>query len=322
MIDPEVDRLADDDNHFNQRTRQKAKEQSRTRTIVKSDRSLPSNAKAGVVITALGPFWMVRAEDSFVVCTVSGTLDAGNSNTIVTVGDDVHIVEDGTVNALGDRAGSIIKVERRRTLLSRKAAGRAKREQVLVANVDRLAIVMAAVAPDYNKRLIDRYLIAADKGDLSPILVITKMDLIPNEYHDDIREDLSIYQELGIPVFFVSLATGVGLSDVREQIGSGSTLLAGPSGVGKSTLINALTDARHAVGAISEKYSKGRHTTTSSTVVPLPGGGHSSTVPESESSPSGSSVWMSYPSTLRNSLKSPAIVGSLPAHIRMNQAVP
>jgi ribosome biogenesis GTPase len=272
MIDVEVDRV-DNDDLFNQRTRQKAKEQSRTRTIVKSDRSLPPEAKLGVVVTALGPFWMVRLEDTFVVCTVSGTLDAEHTSTLVTVGDDVHILEDGTVNTLGDRSGTIVRVEPRRTLLSRKAAGRAKREQVLVANVDRLAIVMAAVAPDYNKRLIDRYLIAADKGDLEPILVITKMDLIPDEYHNDIREDLSVYSTLGIPVFFVSLTTSVGLPSLTNAIENGRTLLAGPSGVGKSTLINALTNARHAVGAISQKYSKGRHTTTSSTVVPLPGGG-------------------------------------------------
>jgi ribosome biogenesis GTPase len=228
----------------------------------------------GVVVTALGPRWVVAVDQEFWICTVSGVVDCPHTSTIVTVGDEVWIEPETTRTEFGDLSAMIVKVEPRTTVLSRKAAGKQQREQVLVANVEQLGIVMAAALPDYNKRLIDRYLIAADKGDLEPFIVINKFDLIPNEYHDDVADDLRVYtDQLNIPVIFASAKSGRGIADLRSHLADRSTLFTGPSGVGKSSLINLFTDARQRVGAISEKYEKGRHTTTSSLVIPIPGGG-------------------------------------------------
>jgi ribosome biogenesis GTPase len=170
--------------------------------------------------------------------------------------------------------GSIVRVEERLTLLSRKAAGKVKREQVLAANVDQLAIVIAAASPDYHRRLIDRYLIAADKGDLNPLIIVNKLDLVGGELLEVILEDLEVYSEtLGLYLYFVSSATGQGMGPLAEHLQGKSTLFAGQSGVGKSSLINRLTENELKVGEISKAYNRGRHTTTSAVVLPLPGGG-------------------------------------------------
>jgi ribosome biogenesis GTPase len=241
--------------------------------MVKTGRPLPEGAQEGTVITSVGPRWIVDAGGQLYVSTVSGTVDSPHTGTIVTVGDVVWIVPDPSGTIEGDPSASIVKVAERHTLLSRKAAGRVQREQVVVANVDQLCLVMAAALPDYNKRLIDRYLIAADKGELEPLLCINKIDLIPDEYRVDFHEDLAVYADLGLPVVFVSATTGEGMQQLSQRLAGRATLMSGPSGVGKSSLINLLCPVRQAVGAISEKYEKGRHTTTATIMLPLVGGG-------------------------------------------------
>jgi ribosome biogenesis GTPase len=207
------------------------------------------------------------------VCSVSGVLDAPHSSSPVAVGDDVWVLPEAT-SSEADFTGTIVKVEERRTVLSRKMAGRARREQVLASNVESMLIVMAAAQPDYNKRLIDRYLIAADKGDLEVTIVINKMDLLPQEYHQDVWEDLQVYHDqLGIPVVLTSVSKGQGIEALAELLHNRSTLLAGPSGVGKSSIINLFSDVQQRVGEISRKFDKGRHTTTAATLLPLREGG-------------------------------------------------
>ncbi len=226
------------------------------------------------MVTALGPHWVVAVTPDLYICSVSGVVATPHTGTIVAVGDNVWIEPKTTRTDQGDLAAVIVRVEERATVLSRKAAGKTKKEQVLVANVQQLGIVMSAVLPNYNKRLIDRYLIAADKGNLRPFIVINKIDLIDAEYHPDFEDDLRVYShQLAIPLVFASARTGKGFGTLQNLLTGTSTLLAGPSGVGKSSLINQLTDARQRVGAISEKYEKGKHTTTNAIVIPLAGGG-------------------------------------------------
>lgn len=259
---------------FRGRTRQHTKRLERTRTLIKRDKPLPEKAVKGAVVTALGPQWIVAVDTEFWLCIVSGTVDIPHSSTIVAVGDVVWVVPEAERNQQGDVLAQIVRVEERGTLLSRKAAGKAQKEQVLVSNVDRLAVVMSAISPSYNKRLIDRYLIAADKGDLEACIVINKLDLFPKEYIRDLYDDFSVYRDmLQLPVFFVSSKNGTGIEELQEHLQHGATLLSGPSGVGKSSLINTLTDSRLRIGSISEKYDKGTHTTTSSIWLPLPHGG-------------------------------------------------
>lgn len=267
--------MSSEDDSYRAKTRHRAKRLERVRTRVKSGKALSDKAIQGTVVTSIGPSWLVSAKGDFFLCTVSGIVDSPHtSTTIVTVGDVVWFEPDAEAILYGQPTGMIVKVEERITLLSRRAAGRAKKEQVLVANVDQLAIVVAAAQPAYHKRLIDRYLIAADKGDLRPLIVVNKVDLIPDEYREDLTEDFAAYwDDLEIPVFFLSAQTAEGIDELRQAVIGASTLMAGPSGVGKSSLINCLSDARLRVGEISQMYSKGRHTTTAAIVIPLAEGG-------------------------------------------------
>jgi len=262
------------DDSYRAKTRHRAKRLEKVRTRVKLGKALSEKAIPGTVMTSIGPSWLVNANDELFLCTVSGTVDSPHPFTIVTVGDVVWFEPDRESTLYGQPTGTIVKVAERVTLLSRRAAGRARKEQVLVANVDQLAIVVAAAQPAYHKRLIDRYLIAADKGDLRPLIIVNKVDLIPEEYRPDLVEDFAAYwDDLHIPVLFLSAETGEGFDEFKEVVDGASTLMAGPSGVGKSSIINTLSDARLRVGEISEMYSKGRHTTTAALVIPLPEGG-------------------------------------------------
>lgn len=259
----------DDTSGFRHRTRDVSRDLLRTRTLIKSDKPLPEGALEGSVITSIGTHWIVAVGDIWYVCQVSGTVDVPHTGTLVAVGDRVWITPSAR-NEQDDPVGTIVRVEERVTLLSRKAAGRQMREQVLVANVDQLAIVVSFVEPIYHRRLIDRYLIAADKGDLKPLIVLNKVELIPREYVQDIVDDFEPYLKgLGIDVHYVSAATGGGLDLLRKALTGRSTLFSGPSGVGKSSIINHLTDGQLRVGEVSKKYERGRHTTTAAVSMPL-----------------------------------------------------
>lgn len=259
----------DQDIGYSARTRQRAKLLDRTRTRVKLG-NVPEGALQGTVMRPLGPRWMVATNNAIWDCAVSGIVDVPHTSNLVAVGDTVWVLPDVSQEA----SASIIKVEERATVLSRKAAGRNRREQVLVSNAEQLCIVVAAAQPDYKKRLIDRYLIAADKGDLAPMIVVNKIDLIPDEYRGDFIDDLRVYSEgLGIPVMFTSTTTGEGIAELEQELLTHVSLLAGPSGVGKSSIINLISNIPQAVGEISRKYDKGRHTTTAAIVIPLRNGG-------------------------------------------------
>lgn len=261
---------------YRAKSRHVRKRLDRVRTRRKEGKSLPDNAIEGMVTTSAGPYWVVEtaADPPLYLCTVSGTIDTPEADTIVTVGDNVWIVPQQEVTEYGHPVGVIVKREERQTLLSRRAAGRAHREHVVVANVDQLAIVVSARQPTYNKRLIDRYLIAADKGDLEPIIIVNKVDLVAADERAEMIEDFAAYwDDLGLSVAFVSASTGDHVEELKPLLIGRSTLLSGPSGVGKSSLINALATTRLRVGEISAMYQKGRHTTTAALVIPLPEGG-------------------------------------------------
>ncbi|MGW6794022.1 ribosome small subunit-dependent GTPase A [Streptomyces chartreusis] len=183
------------------------------------------------------------------------------------VGDRVALV--GDLTGKKDTLARIVRIEERDSVLRRTADDDDPFERVVVANADQLAIVTALADPEPRPRLIDRCLVAAFDGGLEPLLVLTKSDLAPP------NEILELYGALDIPYVVTSraeLETGDAADRVREQLDGRVTAFVGHSGVGKTTLVNALVsqDRRRSTGHVNAVTGRGRHTTTSALALPLP----------------------------------------------------
>jgi len=179
----------------------------------------------------------------------------------VVVGDRVRVVGD-TSGAPGSLA-RIVEVTERLTTLRRTADDDDPVERVIVANAEQLVIVTALADPDPQPRLIDRALVAAYDAGMQPLLCLTKSDLA------DPETLLSTYRSLGVP--WVVTQRGGDLTALRERLSGRTSVLVGSSGVGKSTLVNALVpEARRDVGIVNAVTGRGRHTSTSAFMLALP----------------------------------------------------
>jgi ribosome biogenesis GTPase len=186
----------------------------------------------------------------------------------VVVGDRVALV--GDVSGRDGSLARIVRVEPRTTVLRRTADDDDPVERVIVANADQLLIVTAVADPEPRPRLIDRCLVAAFDAGLRPILCITKSDL------DDPAELIATYAALDVPTVVTGqrIDRAVDLADVTTHLDGHVSVLVGHSGVGKSTLVNALVPgAGRAIGAVNVVTGRGRHTSTSAVALRLPGGG-------------------------------------------------
>jgi ribosome biogenesis GTPase / thiamine phosphate phosphatase len=174
---------------------------------------------------------------------------------------DIPVVPGDEVSVLNDNVSGIAP---RRTVLTRTDPANDRRERVIVANVDRMVIVAAITSPPLRTGLIDRYMIAAARGGIQPILCINKLDL---------SADTSAVAGYEIPIVRCSTKTGQGIDELRDWLAGSVAVLTGHSGVGKSSLLNSLTDETQArVGLLSEESGKGRHTTTASRLYHLKNG--------------------------------------------------
>ncbi len=166
------------------------------------------------------------------------------------------------------KEGLIERVEPRRGTLSRAVRGR---RQVIVSNVDQLLIVASVAEPQLKPNLIDRLLVAAEKGRVRPIICINKIDLTEPA---NLEPLVGVYSRMGYPVLLVSAKTGFGTNRLRCLTAGRESVVAGQSGVGKSSLLNAIDTNLHLrVGAVSEDSEKGRHTTTTARLLPIGCGG-------------------------------------------------
>lgn len=215
-----------------------------------------------IVIRNYGQYFDVQTPSGVLRCTARATVKRERRGTTpVAVGDRVEVSPtipgEGVIESVAPRARA----------LSRLARGTEAMEQVILANTDQLMAVFAVAHPEPHPRMLDRFLIIAEARGIAAAVCVNKIDLDPT---GELRRLFDPYRAAGYPIFETSVRTKQGLGAVREYLHGKITAFSGPSGVGKSSLINALVphlDER--VGSISSATGKGRHTTSATTLLAI-----------------------------------------------------
>ncbi len=226
----------------------------------------------GLVTRSTGQWLDVKVDDRIIPSRIRGKfrLEDQDVTNPVAVGDQV------TIRLSEDDTGLITDIHERRNKLSRRAAGhRAGREHVIVANVDHAWGVQAVRLPRLNPGFIDRFLVMAEVYEIPAGLVFNKADLMRPKDRDAVMALRETYEALGYPVLLTSATEGTGLDALAETLQDKINVITGPSGVGKSTLLNAIEPGLDiTTSSVSQKTSKGTHTTTHAALHPLSGGGY------------------------------------------------
>jgi ribosome biogenesis GTPase len=210
-------------------------------------------------------------EGEIVEAAMRGRLKQDEGTRIkLAVGDEVTIARDARdANRTGTWA--IEEIHPRRSQLARRAPGSRSAERIVVANVDQVIVVFAFVKPEPHPRMIDRFLVIAEANDIAARLVLNKSELVDEETASAFAEP---YVRAGYPVHFTSVKARTGLVELHDAMHDRVSALTGPSGVGKSSLLNTIfPGAELRVAEISESVNKGRHTTVGAKLIPLPDGG-------------------------------------------------
>ncbi|MEX0962197.1 MAG: ribosome small subunit-dependent GTPase A [Simkaniaceae bacterium] len=225
--------------------------------------ALDPDLKIGRVLSTRGQIIEVYSDHTLYECALKGSLkqEKGLEKNLVVIGDFVRFYPKI------DEISLIVHVDERLSVLSRRSSFKGHQEQMLAANIDQLFIVVSYRAPSLKPSLIDRYIIAARRGRINPIVVINKCDLM--EESSEIEHLEATYQKLKIPFVKTSALTGRGLDTIKELMALKASVFSGQSGTGKTSIINKLTGLDLSVREVVAKTQKGAHTTTAATLIPL-----------------------------------------------------
>jgi ribosome biogenesis GTPase len=218
-------------------------------------------------MSGTGGTWRVRTDDGDTLdVPMRGRLKKLDDTLKLTVGDEVSL-EAGTQG----ESWVIGEILPRRSQLARRMPGGGHGERIVAANVDQVMIVFAAAKPEPHLRMLDRFLVIAEGNALDARIVINKIDLVDES---DTREKFSDYMKAGYAMNFTSVKERIGLEELHDALAGRTSVLSGPSGVGKSSLLNGMYPGLNLrVGEISESVNKGRHTTVGALMHPLPDAG-------------------------------------------------
>lgn len=226
----------------------------------------------GLVTKSTGSWYDVLAEDGAVYqCRIKGkfrTKDIKTTNPVA-VGDRVTIAPESEQST-----AVITELHDRENYMIRKSVNLSRQAQIIAANLDQAFLVVTLASPFTSLGFIDRFLVTAEAYAIPAGLIFNKLDLFSEEGLEILREYESVYTTIGYPCYETSALKGTNLSTIEQALKAKTTLISGHSGVGKSTLINALSPAAGLRTAdISDWSDKGRHTTTFAEMIPLPFGG-------------------------------------------------
>ena len=214
-----------------------------------------------------GGIWQVRTGKGVLEASLRGRLKKERNDILkLAVGDDVVVERDG------DASWAISEILPRRSQLARRLPGEGRGERIVAANIDQVVVVFAAANPEPHVRMLDRFLVIAEGNDLHARVVINKVELADRSQTEKRFND---YARAGYPLHFTSVKQRVGLDELHEALAGRTSVLSGPSGVGKSSLMNSMYPGLNLrVGEISESVNKGRHTTVGAVLHPLPDAGY------------------------------------------------
>jgi ribosome biogenesis GTPase len=228
----------------------------------------------GFVIRIKGANYYIVSEGSEVKCFLRGKfrISGDRDKILPVVGDSVKFRKQSNSKSV-DYAGLIVSVEERKSVFARSISFGTRRKKILGANLDYIFLVHSVIEPVLSLRLIDRMIVAAEYGGIEPVICINKIDL-----SDDLgalKKELNLYVRMGYKVLFCSAIEGKGIEPLRELMKNKRSLMAGPSGAGKTSIISKLQpDLEFRIGRVSAKTGKGRHTTSHFELHPLSSGGY------------------------------------------------
>ena len=227
----------------------------------------------GLIIRAQSGFFTVETREGSFVCQLRGRIKKGpRTGDLAAIGDRVRIT------VLEDGSGMIEEIEERKQAIVRlDPRPQGEYQQILLANADQAVFVFACAHPEPKLRMLDRFLVIAEKQEIPAVIVANKLDLVGQELAN---ETFGLYPQLGYPVIYASAKTGQGVEDLRSSLAGKISALVGPSGVGKSSLLNAMQPGLGLeVDEVSRAMKKGKHTTVVRQMFPLASGGYVADTP-------------------------------------------
>lgn len=218
--------------------------------------------KKGIVYRSTGSWYTVESQGVFYECRIKGKLRLKGikSTNPVAVGDRVHFEIDSHAQA---NEGNITQIEERQNYIVRKSVNLSKQTHIIASNIDQVFLLVTLNNPPTFPAFIDRFLVTAEAYQIPAVLLFNKIDTYTNAELDDLKMLQNIYQEIGYVTQVISAINGKGVDTIKILMQDKVSMFSGHSGVGKSTLVNAISpELALKTAAISKQHQQGTHTTT------------------------------------------------------------